>query len=219
MHGLYFRGYLRLQLHQGFWLSSLLLLCLFQERLQVSTLFSGYLGCCCNLSNQWRSWSRQHHRLGRWHVAPDFQAEVITFELELLNIAAGQKFEQLAQGLREAFATMTAEQIRQATIDAGLEGLFSAYVQQRADEEARASGETRGEEHTEEAPSTPDKRIGGGTIPKRKVVSFHLWQKGWLGKEEEIGYADWPNPKNWQVRCRCFEMTLRGLSQHSVNYD
>ena len=64
-----------------------------------------------------------------------------------------------------------------------------------------------------------DKRIGGGTIPKRKVVSFHLWQKGWFGKEEEMGYADWPNPKNWQVRCRCFEMTLRGLSQHSVNYD
>ena len=45
-----------------------------------------------------------------------------------------------------------------------------------------------------------DKRIGGGTIPKRKVVSFHLWQKGWFGKEEEMGYADWPNPKNWQVR-------------------
>lgn len=78
-----------------------------------------------------------------------------------------QPLDQLVQALRAASAPMTAEKIRQATIAAGQEELFAGYVEQRTEEEARASLETRTEKHEEEvAPSTPDKRIGGGKEPR-----------------------------------------------------
>lgn len=93
-----------------------------------------------------------------------------TFCLVRFLMSANQQLvaKDVADRINAVLQPMTDEQILEVTMAAGYAQVGAVYVQwRRKEQEARAMQETRGEEQIEEsAPSTPDKRIGGGNEPR-----------------------------------------------------